>query len=201
MNENYEEVVRACYNKVKPLFQNVLRNNYANLSSDTIEDLYQDTFIDVYKNIKAGKVSDKTSWSAYIITIGLRKADKKAVRHKTESLEKMFSYDEEKQTMQYNRVEALIQKYLAPEETFYSDKDVIRVLGEEVQYIPEPCSSIIQLYYYENLSMNDISKAVNLKNADTAKSKKSQCMKNLTERVKTSLLKLGIGLIGENYNG
>jgi RNA polymerase sigma factor (sigma-70 family) len=192
MNENYEDVVRKWYHKVKPMFQSVLRSNYASLSSDTIEDLYQDTFIDVYKNIKAGKVSDKTSWSAYIIKIGLYKASKISNRHRMESLDNMFSYDEEKQTMQYNRVEALMQKYLDIEDTFYSDKDVIRVLGEEVQYIPEPCSSIIQLYYYENLSMNDISKAVNLKNADTAKSKKSQCMKNLTNRVKNSLRKFGI---------
>ena len=71
MEENYEEVVRKWYNKVKPLFQNVLRNRFVNISSDTIEDLYQDAFMAVYENIKAGRVSDKTSWSAYIIQIGL----------------------------------------------------------------------------------------------------------------------------------
>jgi RNA polymerase sigma factor (sigma-70 family) len=193
MNENFENVVSTWYNKTKPLFQNVLSNNYPNLSYDTIDDLYQDAFMAVYENIQSGRISDKTLWRAYIIQIGMNLASKKMRRiSKTDSLDNMFSYDEEKQTMQYNRVEALMQKYLDIEDTFYSDKDVIRVLGEEVQYIPEPCSSIIQLYYFENLSMNDISKAVNLKNADTAKSKKSQCMKNLTNRVKNSLRKFGI---------
>lgn len=193
MEENYEEVVRKWYNKVKPLFQNVLRNRFVNISSDTIEDLYQDAFMAVYENIKAGRVSDKTSWSAYIIQIGLNLANKK-LRYiaNTELLENLFSYDEDKQTMQYNRIEKLLNEHLGIEQSIYTDKDILHVLGTEIQYVPEPCSTIIRLYYYDNLSMNDISVAINFKNADTTKSKKSQCMKTLADRVKDSLRKYGI---------
>ncbi len=193
MNENFENVVSTWYNKTKPLFQSVLRNNFQNLSYDAIDDLYQDAFMAVYENIQSGKISDKTTWRAYIIQIGMHLASKNMRRiSKTDSLDDMFSYDDKKQALQHNRVEALMQQYLGAEKSFYSDKDVIRVLGDEVQHIPEPCSSIIRLYYYDNLSMNDIFKAVNLKNADTAKSKKSQCMKDLTRRVKNSLRIFGI---------
>ena len=42
------------------------------------------------------------------------------------------------------------------------------------------------------MSMEDIATAVNFKNATTAKSKKSQCMKSLTERIKACFKRTGI---------
>lgn len=193
MKENYEEVVLRWYNKLKPLFQNVLHSRYETLSSDTIDDLYQDAFLAVYNNIQSGSVKDQTSWNAYIIQIGLNLAAKKMRRVvKSDSLDAMFIYDEQTQSLRANRVDALLNDSFLSEISVYHDKDVLWVLGKELQYVPEPCATIIRLFYYDNMSMEDISAAVNLKNASTAKAKKSQCMKSFTTRVKESLHTLGI---------
>lgn len=192
--DSYEEIVRNWYNKIKPLFQNTLSKRYGNLlSADDIEDLYQETFMAVYENLRKGTVKYNTAWSAYLIEIGKNLATKKIGKSlKSESLDGMYGYDEEKQEMQVRRVESLLQEYMQEDDSLCNNNEIVHVLGDALQFTPEPCSTIIRLFYYDDMSMEEISAAVNMKNADTAKSKKSQCMKGFVTRVKTTLKRLGI---------
>lgn len=192
--DSYEEIVRNWYNKIKPLFQNSLRKSFGNLlSADDIEDLYQETFIAVYENLQKGTVKYNTAWRPYLIQIGENLATKKIGKSlKSESLDGMCGYDEEKQEMQVRRVERLLQEYMKEDDSLCNNVEVVHVLGNTLQFTPEPCSTIIRLFYYDDMSMEEISTAVNMKNADTAKSKKSQCMKGFVTRVKTTLKRLGI---------
>ncbi|MGL5272176.1 MAG: RNA polymerase sigma factor, partial [Phocaeicola sp.] len=180
-----EEIVLQWYNKLQPLFRNTLKKRFEHLSYDTIEDLYQDAFLAVHENIRLGRVKENSSWSAYIIQIGLNLASKQLrVASKMDSIDHSDFYNEEGQSQMAQRIEKLINKSDAGDESLFSSAASDEVLGKELGHIPEPCSSIIRLYYYDSLSMNEIATAVNFKNATTAKSKKSQCMKTLITRVK-----------------
>ncbi len=185
MTDIYEDIVRQWYNKVRPLFVNTLRKRFSQLDYDTIENLYQDAFLAVYENLQAGRVREDTSWSSYIIQIGINLATKE-LRHSsiTDSIYES-DRDNEEGRMEISRtVERLLSEGFGEEESMYQNVDALSILGEELSHTPEPCNTIIRLYYYDKLSMEDIATAVNFKNATTAKSKKSQCMKSLTERVK-----------------
>ena len=187
MKESYEDIVRQWYNKVRPLFMNTLRKRFSQLDYNTIENLYQDAFLAVYENLQAGKVREDTSWSSYIIQIGLNLATKE-LRHSgiTDSIYESNNDNEEGHNEISRTVEKLLSECFDEDETMYQNVDALSLLGEELNYTPEPCNTIIRLYYYAKMSMEDIATAVNFKNATTAKSKKSQCMKSLTERVKAS---------------
>lgn len=187
MEESYEDIVRQWYNKVRPLFMNTLRKRFSQLDYNTIENLYQDAFLAVYENLQAGKVREDTSWSSYIIQIGLNLATKE-LRHSglTDSIYESNNDNEEGRNEISRTVEKLLSECFDEDETMYQNVDALSLLGEELNYTPEPCNTIIRLYYYAKMSMEDIATAVNFKNATTAKSKKSQCMKSLTERVKAS---------------
>ena len=187
MKESYEDIVRQWYNKVRPLFMNTLRKRFSQLDYNTIENLYQDAFLAVYENLQAGKVREDTSWSSYIIQIGLNLATKE-LRHSglTDSIHESNNDNEEGHNEISRTVEKLLSECFDEDETMYQNVDALSLLGEELNYTPEPCNTIIRLYYYAKMSMEDIATAVNFKNATTAKSKKSQCMKSLTERVKAS---------------
>ena len=187
MKESYEDIVRQWYNKVRPLFVNTLRKRFSQLDYNTIENLYQDAFLAVYENLQAGKVREDTSWSSYIIQIGLNLATKE-LRHSglTDSIHESNNDNEEGHNEISRTVEKLLSECFDEDETMYQNVDALSLLGEELNYTPEPCNTIIRLYYYAKMSMEDIATAVNFKNATTAKSKKSQCMKSLTERVKAS---------------
>lgn len=187
MDESFEDIVRKWYNKVRPLFVNTLKTRFASLSYDDIEDLYQQAFLAVYENLQAGRVREDTSWSSYIIQIGLNLATKE-LRHSgiTDSIYESDNDNEEGRNEISRTVEKLLSECFDEDETMYQNVDALSLLGEELNYTPEPCNTIIRLYYYAKMSMEDIATAVNFKNATTAKSKKSQCMKSLTERVKAS---------------
>lgn len=191
MNNTYEEIVLQWYNKLQPLFRNTLKKRFEHLSYDAIEDLYQDTFLAVHENSRLGRVKENTSWSAYIIQIGLNLASKQMrVATKMDSIDQSDLYNEGGQSKIAQRIERLLNQHNAGSDSLFSSATSDEVLGRELGHIPEPCSSIIRLYYYDSLSMNEIATAINFKNATTAKSKKSQCMKTLITRVKEAFSRM-----------
>lgn len=187
MEETYEDIVRQWYNKVRPMFVNTLKKRFASLSYDDIEDLYQQAFLAVHDNLQAGRVREDTSWRSYIIQIGLNLATKE-LRHSgiTDSIYESGGDNEEGHQQISRTVELLLSQLTTEDESLYQNVNALSLLGEELNYTPEPCNSIIRLFYYDDMSMEEIAVAVNFKNATTAKSKKSQCMKTLIERVKCS---------------
>ncbi len=193
MKETYEDIVREWYNKVRPLFVNTLKKRFTSLSYDDIEDLYQQAFLAVHDNLQAGRVREDTSWSSYIIQIGLNLATKE-LRHTgiTDSIYESGGDNEEGHQQISRTVELLLSQLATEDESLYQNEDAKSLLGEELSHMPEPCNSIIRLFYYDDMSMEEIAVAVNFKNATTAKSKKSQCMKSLTDRVKASFKRAGI---------
>lgn len=200
MANNYEEIVRQWYNRLRPEFLRRLTARYSSLTLYDAENLYQDAFIAVQKNIMEGRVRENTSWSSYIMTIGMNLANHE-IRKKgiTDSL------DEETEEDKVPRKVPDILKVLPTNEydSLYDDPEAKVLLGEELSHTPEPCNSIILLYYYEDLSMKEIAERVGLKNAITAKSKKSQCMTDLMHRVERTFKNAGfdVKLKKRNRNG
>lgn len=191
MNNTYEEIVLQWYNKLQPLFRNTLKKRFEHLSYDTIEDLYQDAFLAVHENCKLGRVKENTSWSAYIIQIGLNLASKQLrIATKMDSIDQFDIYNKEGQSQMAQRIDKLLNATSSENNCIFSNANSDLVLGQELGTIPEPCSSIIRLYYYDRMSMNEIASAINFKNATTAKSKKSQCMKTLITRVKEAFSRM-----------
>lgn len=184
MQVTYEDIVRKWYNKLKPLFTNTLKRNYDSLSYDAIDDIYQDSFMAVYENLLRGRIKENTSWSAYILQIGMNMANKSILRiKKHESMDGGFdSEDEHKSGIVLEVEKALL---LDGDNPLHSDQ-AIKLLGDELILTPEPCNTIIRMYYYDNLSFEDIAAAINFKNGDTVKAKKWQCMKTFIERVKAA---------------
>lgn len=65
-------------------------------------------------------------------------------------------------------------------------------ISKAIEKIPEDCQKVLNLFYFKEYDMDSIAREMNYKNGDTAKSKKSVCMKNLMNELKkiSSLLVL-----------
>lgn len=192
MQDNYEEIVRKWYIRLRQPFLMSLTQRYKDLRWEDAENLYQDTFIAIQKNLMAGRVREETSWSSYIFQIGMNMANKHARHASVTDSTDYDSDDEENRKKTAKQVQNILMSLSDAEHSFYDDPDVLSVLSEELEHTPEPCNTIVRMFYYGQKKMTEIAEAVGYKNADTAKAKKNQCMKSLIERVKRSMKMSGL---------
>lgn len=196
MAETYEEIVRKYYKEMRHRFIDYLMEKYKNskMRHEDAENIYQDIFIAIQENLMLGRIKENTSWSSYIMTLGLNMASKQYRRiGKTDSTNETFDDDEEKQTMVAHKVDELIKSMSEEEPELYNDPEAHAVLGEELTHTPEPCATIIRLTYYSGLSDAEITEEFDRYNsAKAVKAKRWQCMKDLIYRVKKALFNAGI---------
>ncbi len=192
--ENYEDIVRKYYNRYQSEFIRKLTEQYPRLTLFDAENLYQEAFLAIHENLQEGRIRENTSWGSYIMTIGLNLANKEMRKlGRTDSIDGDDDDDDDNSTSYATRSAESILTTLPEEDTpLYQDQQAQSLLGEELAHTPEPCCSIIRLYYYEKLSMDEIAQKMNYRNSNTVKTKKSQCMKDLIKRVKNSLHNAGI---------
>ena len=202
MEENFEDIVRKYYNRLREPFVRKLTRQYPSMRLDAAEDLYQEAFIAVQDNIQRGKVRPDTDWNAYILTIGLNMASKEQ-RHGgiTDPVGTMYDDDKEDGNNRLARkVEEIIKEMPEEEAALCNNPEVLSRLGNELDHTPEPCGKIIRLFYYTDATMEDIAEETGLKNAQTAKAKKSQCMTDLINRVTEALRRAGFDVTPKKRN-
>lgn len=184
MEENFDEIVRNHYNRLCGPFKQILTRKYPSMRLSTAEDLFQEAFLAVHHNIMQGRVRPNTDWNSYIIKIGLNLASKDI---RNDSVTDNISSNESVAM----KVKAKINELSDQGLPLFRDPEVLSRLGNELEHTPEPCSTIIRLSYYTELSMAEIAEKVGMKNANTVKAKKSQCMKDLIDRVTVALRMAG----------
>lgn len=196
MAHNYEDIVRDWYNKLQPGFIKLLTSRYSGFTLQDAENIYQDAFIAVYQNINEGKVKEETSWRSYILRIGMNIAAKEwRKKGKTLSYETPGNNEEDSEISSYRtfrEVEDIIKTIPGEDDSLFDNPQAQSLLGDEVSHIPEPCRTIILLFYYEHLSMNDIAVEIGYKNSTSVKSKRYQCMQDLIRRVTNSFKREGL---------
>lgn len=203
MEQSYESIVREWYNRLRPEFLRRLMFKYPYLTLFDAENLYQDAFIAVQENLMEGRIKENTSWSSYIMTIGLNLASKEWRRiGKSDSIDEDFDEEERPRVDTARKVEKLLKDLSDNEDecSLYTNPEAQALLGNELSHTPQPCSSIIRMFYYDDLSMDEIAETIGYKNATTAKAKKSQCMTDLIKRVTDALNRAGFDVKPRNRN-
>lgn len=199
MEENFEEIVRKYYNRLREPFMRRLTRQYPSMRLDAAEDLYQEAFLAVQDNIKKGRVRSNIDWDSYILTIGLNMASKE---YRRDGITDSYSQSDEESTTSGTlyRVEVLLKEMPEEETALCNNVEVLSNLGHELSHTPEPCAKIIKLFYYSDASMEEIAEETGLKNAQTAKAKKSQCMSDLIRRVTDALWRAGFDVTPKKRN-
>lgn len=179
-----------------------LTRNYPSMRLDIAEDLYQEAFLAVQDNLQKGKVRENTDWNAYILTIGFNMASKDYRRSGiTDNFATTENKDEDAgNSSLFQRVETLLKEMPEEDVALCNNIEVLSNLGNELDHTPEPCAKIIRLYYYSDASMEEIAEETGLKNAQTAKAKKSQCMSDLIRRVTEALRRAGFDISPKKRN-
>ena len=164
LKANNNEILNALYKKYYHLVLKLVVNNSGN--SDLAQDLYQETIIAVYENIQKPQFQLNCQLQTYIYSIAKRLWLKQLKKNGNTYL---FKEDEENDLID-----------VTEDVGFYIEKETnIRKMNSSLALLGEPCKTLIQEFYVNKRSMDEIAEKFGYTNADNAKTQKYKCLQRL----------------------
>ncbi len=138
------------------------------ISEEDISDVYQEAVISFYENIQRGKLNQLTSsLKTYLFAIGKFKIYKQIKTNK-------LSYQDDLTIHSYEEIRTFEVEV---------SKNRQQVLKEAFNDLGNKCKAVLELFYYEGLTLDEIQKFLKYSSKDVLKSQKSRCLKQLKELV------------------
>ena len=141
----------------------VLNNNG---NEDDAKDIFQESVIILYNKVQSGSFELNSKLKTFLYSV-CRRLWLKRLNQKSRNVPGDL--------MDLENVES-VEMDLADHE----EKDAkFRQMEKALQLLGEPCKTIIEDYYMQNKSMQDISEKFGYTNADNAKTQKYKCLQRL----------------------
>jgi RNA polymerase sigma factor (sigma-70 family) len=163
-NGEMEALVQLYERNHKPIVAFVTRNNGR---SDDAEDMLQEALVILWERIRQGQYRLEAGINTFIYATVRNLWLRQLARKKKEP--PLDSDVHEVEDPAHSSLEALIEDESA------------NIVRKALDQIGQPCRSILEAFYWEELTMEDIARRFGFANAQTAKSKKYQCKKVLKE--------------------
>jgi RNA polymerase sigma factor (sigma-70 family) len=160
---NSEEALNRLYTDYFPMvLQFILTNNG---DEDDAKDVYQESVIILYNKIRGGDFELTSKLKTYIYSVSRRIWLKKLAQ-------------QSKKTNNISEFEDVIA--VEEDVELHEEKELqFDKMDSALQHLGEPCKTIIQDFYINGLSMQDISEKFGYTNTDNAKTQKYKCLQRL----------------------
>jgi RNA polymerase sigma factor (sigma-70 family) len=160
---NSEEALNKLYIGYFPMVLQLILNN--NGDEDDAKDVYQEGIIVLYNKIKSGNFELSSKLKTYIYSV-CRRIWLKKLSQQSRKSNNVLDFED------VIAVEVDIEQHEEKDQQFEKMQSALLHLGE-------PCKTIIQDFYINNLSMQDISEKFGYTNTDNAKTQKYKCLQRL----------------------
>ncbi|MGB4839414.1 MAG: sigma-70 family RNA polymerase sigma factor [Saprospiraceae bacterium] len=136
-----------------------------NVREDEAVDVFQMAMITLYDSAILGKVrSETTDVKSFLYGVAKNKVYE-LLRHKKKRIPAEDHH--------------VLFTYMSAEMPYFNTEDALNLAVKALDELGDPCKSVIQMYYYKNYSMEEITEKLGYKNADTTKNQKYKCLKRL----------------------
>ena len=157
------------YEKYRKEFLNWIRK-FSGCTVDDAQEYYQAATLILYENIMSSKVTDlQSSLKTYLFGIG-----------------KNLTYQHHRKNQ---RTERVLAGYMVEVELVNDSRQPLlaeielSTVSRCLAMIGEPCRQLLDLFYFRQKSMEEISSLMGYKNPETAKNQKYKCMERLRRMV------------------
>lgn len=165
IREGDEAPLFEIYKMYRDEFINYGKSKF-NSNSEQSKDAFQEAVIDFHQNVISGRLTElSSSLKTYIFQIG---------KHKLLNMLKKEGRMTYHDTIQLIKGEEF-SEFMNEENKIYNEEQI----SKAIKRLPEDCREVLELYYFKEFDMDSIARELNYKNSNTAKSKKSLCMKKL----------------------
>lgn len=173
--QNDEHTWRHICREMKPGFVSIIRNipSIGNLSNEDIDDIFQESLIVLMQKAKGGTIAFPREGAlfSYLTQIGkftasnlLRKKRLKTVSDDAVTFSSSL----------HNIEEADVNV----DEKQQAQNDF---LDRVLELLPSECKTLLKYFYWNRKPMDEIASILGMRNADSAKTKKSKCMSKSKE--------------------
>lgn len=194
IKDNNSIVWKYISRNLKSPFIATVKKCYPNISlfNDDWEDVFQDACLTLMGNIKADKFEQRTNSAlfSYFVEIGkmiVMNANRKKERHHP-----LVKKEGTTHILVFNPKEAGQSPQDIDREVSAEEKQIAQneFLDRVFDSVPKDCKSIFKMFYWDHKPMDEIASIFGLRNADSAKTKKTRCM-TMFKNVKDMLIKSG----------
>lgn len=148
---------------------------------DLAKDVFQVAITIFYENIMSGKLGKlSSSVKTYLFAIGKNKLHENQVRRERDFGIQQHEGRRIKEHFQLDPVEG---------ETAGERETLYQTLEKALNELGEPCRTVLEMYYYRQMSIEQIAGALQYKGTDSTKTQKYKCLTRLkkifAEQMKT----------------
>ncbi len=159
-----QQVIGQLYRQHRNDFIHWMSSRY-NCDQEVARDVYQSTILAISMKAQKGDLDDlDCSIKTYIFGVAKNKY--------REYLRSNGRYTHAEDTAWENIREPEVDK---------TDPELIKLVKNSLADLGEPCKTVLELYYFHDLSMQEIGDKLNYKNANTVKNMKYKCMVRLRD--------------------
>ena len=172
--QNDERAWRYICREMKPGFTSILGQTFlaAKISNEDIEDIFQDSLLVLMQRVKSGNVvsSREGALFSYLVQIGKLTGCNLLRKKRT-----LTSGDAVTFSLNLHNIE---ESDISVDEKQQMQNDF---LDKVLDLLPAECRTLLKHFYWNHKPMDEIASILGMRNADSAKSKKSKCMNKVKE--------------------
>jgi RNA polymerase sigma factor (sigma-70 family) len=139
------------------------------------DDIFQETIVAFIDCVQKEKFRQESGIRTFLISISRNLWYNEIRRRKrADSREKLYESDREQEDAGINDI--------------IQERETKRQMNQLLQSLGESCRKILELFYYENLSMKEIVLHLHYENEQVVRNKKYKCLQQLAEKMKQNPL-------------
>jgi RNA polymerase sigma factor (sigma-70 family) len=139
------------------------------------DDIFQETVVAFIDSVQKAKFREESGIRTFLISISKNLWHNEIRRRqRAGNREKLYETDREQEEEGVNEI--------------IHDRELKSQLNQLLQELGEPCRKILELFYYESLSMKEIVSHLHYENEQVVRNKKYKCLQQLTDKMKQNPL-------------
>jgi RNA polymerase sigma factor (sigma-70 family) len=139
------------------------------------DDIFQETVVSFIDAVQKSKFRQESGIRTFLISISKNLwFNEIRRRQRADNRERLFESDRDQEDSDVNEI--------------IQDRELKIQLNQLLQNLGDSCRKILELFYYENLSMKEIVLHLHYENEQVVRNKKYKCMQQLTDKLKSNTL-------------
>jgi RNA polymerase sigma factor (sigma-70 family) len=135
------------------------------------DDIFQETVVSFIDSVQKSKFRQESGIRTFLISISKNLwYNEIRRRQRADTRERLFETDRDQED---SGIHEIIQ-----------DRELKKQLNQLLQDLGDSCRKILEMFYYENLSMKEIVSHLHYENEQVVRNKKYKCLQQLTDKMK-----------------